>query len=100
LHAMINMYVMLMLNALDANACLTPRGVTQDRHSRRGVSPALAEWISAIVELVRLERGCDLEEQRCSIGRSDDDSRRADIATTTELVCNTTGADATTHAST
>jgi hypothetical protein len=31
----------------------------QDRHSRRGVPLALAEWISAIVELVRLERGCD-----------------------------------------
>jgi hypothetical protein len=68
----------------------------QVRHSRRGVPPALAEWISAIVELVRLERGYDLEEQRCSIGRSDDDGRRAYIATTMELVCSTTGANATT----
>lgn len=71
----------------------------QDRHSHRGVPPALAEWISAIV-LMRLERGCDLEEQRCSIGRSDDDGRRVDITTTTELVCSTTGTNATTHAST
>jgi hypothetical protein len=41
-----------------------------------------------------------IEEQRCSIGRSDDEGRRADVATTMELVCSTTGANATTQAST